>query len=257
MPSEQIQELIAGYVLGDLEPDEANAFEQLLTTDPAIAHEVAQVQQALELSYNPTPVEPPAHLRMAIVQAATQDVSTTSAATPAANPSATNTMPLRSRTVQWNRWLGVAAAGLIAVLGVNNLRLWQTVKVLEERQQQYETLTYSLQSLVNAQNASVTITVDPNTLQASLAVANLPPPPPGKVYAIWTLPQQGTPFTTDDKGAILTGTFEVDAEGNIDYRILVPPVFRTVDLVDKVAISLEDAEAPQQHQGTPIMITDL
>ena len=48
--SEHLQLLIAGYVLGDLDLNEATEFEQILTADPAIAAEVAQMQQALELS---------------------------------------------------------------------------------------------------------------------------------------------------------------------------------------------------------------
>jgi anti-sigma factor RsiW len=67
--SEHLQLMIAGYVLGDLDPDEAVEFEQLLATDPAIAAEVAQMQNALETAYAPVEISPPSHLRSAIMAA--------------------------------------------------------------------------------------------------------------------------------------------------------------------------------------------
>lgn len=59
MPSEQLQLLIAGYVLGDLSSEEVEEFEQLLANDSAIADEVARMQKALEISYAPPEVAPP------------------------------------------------------------------------------------------------------------------------------------------------------------------------------------------------------
>ena len=44
-PSEHIQELLAGYVLGDLSPEEAEELKQLLDRDPTIADEVNQLQE--------------------------------------------------------------------------------------------------------------------------------------------------------------------------------------------------------------------
>lgn len=69
MSSEHLQLLIAGYVLGDLEADEAAEFEQLLSEHPAIADEVTQMQKALELSFDLPDVDSPAHLRSAVLDA--------------------------------------------------------------------------------------------------------------------------------------------------------------------------------------------
>jgi anti-sigma factor RsiW len=67
VPSEQ-QLLMAGYILGDLSPEEAVAFEQLLATDPSLMQELAQLQQALDLAYG-VEVQPPPHLRTSILKA--------------------------------------------------------------------------------------------------------------------------------------------------------------------------------------------
>jgi hypothetical protein len=65
------------------------------------------------------------------------------------------------------------------------------------------------------------------------------------------------PFTTDSKQAILTEVFQVDSEGTVSKTISVPQVYRSSDVVAKVAVTIEDANSPQAHIGTPIMITKL
>ncbi|MBE9190053.1 anti-sigma factor [Gloeocapsopsis crepidinum LEGE 06123] len=240
MPSEQLQLLIAGYVLGDLSPEEIEEFEQLLANDPAIAQEVAQMQKALEISYAPPEVAPPSHLRAAILEANKQQDK-----------------PLRpqsQRSFSWIQAMGVAAAVLVAALGISNYRLWQTLHALQTEVQQTEPLTFVLQAQDPNVSASATLTVDPSTLEAELNAQNLPTLPPGKVYALWTVLQQGAPFTTDDKDAVLTAVFAVDANGNASENIEVPQVYRNKALVTAVAITVEDASAPQRHEGAPVLI---
>lgn len=232
MPSEHIQFLVAGYVLGDLDADEATELERLMQHDPAIAQEVAQMQIALERSYGSPEAQPPAQLRAAILEAAT---------------------PRKLRSLPLSRALNVAAAVLIIALGFNNYRLWQ---LLQTSQAQVATLTYSLRA-TSTNQATATLAVDPKTLNASLQVNGLPPLPEGKVYALWTVVEPNAPFTVDAKGAILTQAFTVNAQGNVEQKISVPPVFRSQTLVTKVAITVEDATAPQKHEGSPILITSL
>ncbi|MBI4783419.1 MAG: anti-sigma factor [Oscillatoriophycideae cyanobacterium NC_groundwater_1537_Pr4_S-0.65um_50_18] len=250
--SEHLQLMIAGYVLGDLDPNEATEFEQILTADPAIAAEVAQMQQALELSYASPEVKPPSHLRSAIMaaQVATQD------ATSQHRPRAAQ----KARLFPWGRAMGVAAAVLIVALGINNYQLRQALQAAESQPQPMPTsgsLTYVLERTAALDRASATVVVNPNTLKANLTIRNLPPLPPGKVYVLWTVLKQGAPFTTDQKEAILTKVLNVDAEGSISQSIAVPVVYQSKELVSRVAITVEDAAAPQQHEGTPVMITSL
>ena len=95
MPSEQLQLLIAGYVLGDLSPEEVEEFEQLQANNPAIADEVAQMQKALEISYAPPEVMPPPHLRSNLLEANVHLANSSSSLRPAIKP--------RSRSFSW-RW---------------------------------------------------------------------------------------------------------------------------------------------------------
>jgi len=250
MPSEQVQLLIAGYVLGELEPEEAAEFEQLLQRDPAIAQEIAQMQKALEVSHGIEEIPPPVHLREAILTAHAAEQR------PPIQPAP---VPPRRRPQpsSWGRWAGVAAAALIVGLGITNYRLWRRVQTLEATTPPTSVVTYSLTGSQPNQAASVSLTVNPNTLEAELLAQNLPPLPPGKVYALWTVLPENAPVTVDDKSAVLTETFSVDPSGKVVRRFTVPPIYRSQELIQRVAISVEDAAAPQAHRGTPILSTKL
>ena len=231
MTSEQLQLLIAGYVLGDLSSFEAKEFEQLLATNPAIVREVAAMQQALELSYAPAEVSPPRKLRSATM-AAYQ-------ATPSPRPVASVarlSLPVRT--------IGAFAAALIVALGFSNYHLWRSLQVMQV--QQSEILTYSLQPK-NASLSSATVEVNSNKLEARLKAENLPALPPDKVYVLWTVVKKGAPFTTDNKNAILTEVFGVDAKGNVSKQITIPVAYRTKNAISVIAITTQDT-AMQERQ---------
>ncbi|MDX2239497.1 MAG: anti-sigma factor [Leptolyngbyaceae cyanobacterium bins.302] len=252
MPSEELQLLIAGYVLGDLNPEEAAEFERTLAQNPAIAAEVAEMQSTLETVYAPPELTPPPGLRSRILDAAQTE----------AIPSAlgiNNVVSLHQseRRFSARTLLELAAAAVIVALGITNYRLSQALQLSQAETEKYAALTYQLQATQGNSSASAKVVVDPNTLEGTIAVQNLPPLPPGKVYVLWTVLEPSAPFTTDDKDAILTQAFEVDDRGNFTQSIIVPQAFRAKDLVTKVAVTMEDAIAPQKHTGSPIMVAKL
>ncbi|MBD3884871.1 anti-sigma factor [Phormidium tenue FACHB-886] len=258
MLPEHLQLLIAGYVLGDLDDVEAADFEQLLATEPAIAEEVAQVQKALELTYDPPKVEPPAHLRDAILAAYAHESVAAQQSTPQKLSVAAGA---NKKPFPWGKLLGAAAAAAIAALGISNYRLWQTLQAIQtqptEAEQSDDSIAYTLQATAPANAASASVLVNPSRLEATLDVENLPALPPGKVYVLWTVLKQNAPFTADSKEAILTEVFTVDAQGNRLRTIAVPDVYRSREWVAKLAVTVEDAAAPQKHTGKPILITQL
>jgi hypothetical protein len=222
MNSERLQLLIAGYVLGNLDADEAAEFEQIVINDPAIAEEVSQMQSALEESFGVSDIPPPADLRSAILSA---DQPSERSAIPISSATSKNQS---RRSLPWNRIIHVAAAVTIVALGISNYRLWRTLQA--------------------------SVAVAPDRLKAVLTVQNLPPLPPGKVYVLWTVVRKDAPVTRDAKSAILTEVFNVDAQGNISQVIGVPEVFRSANLVSNMAVTIEEAIAPEQHQGKPVLI---
>jgi anti-sigma-K factor RskA len=244
MTSEHLQLLIAGYVLGNLDADEAAEFEQIALHDPAIAEEVSQLQSVLEESFGASEVSPPAHLRSAIL----------GAEQPSKRPSSPVMPHSNRRSFSWNHIIHVAAAVIIVGLGISNYRFWQALQTAQTETQRSAAVVYSLQATSANNIASATVAVDPDRLEAVLSVQNLPPLPPGKVYVLWTVVRKDAPVTRDAKSAILTEVFRVDAQGSISKVIGVPEVFRSADLVSTMAVTVEDAIAPEKHQGKPVLI---
>lgn len=248
MPSEELQLLIAGYVLGDLSPEEATEFEQLLAQDPAIAVEVAHMQAALETTYATVEMPPPPELRSRILAAAQPAPS---------QPRNIINLHKASQFVSPRSLVEIAAAALIVALGINNYRLSQALQISQAETQKYAALTYQLQATQANSPAAAKVVVDPNTLKGTIVVQNLPPLPPGKVYVLWTVLAPAAPFTTDAKDAILTQAFEVDERGSSVQEIVAPAAFRSQEFITKVAVTMENATAPQKHVGKPIMVAKL
>ena len=260
MSSEELQQLIAGYVLYDLSPEEAATLEQLMATNPAIAQEVDRLQQSLELAYAPAAVQPPDSLRAAVLRAAAATTQPAQAATglsvvpPTAAPSS---QPGRRRG--WLAGLGAVAALLILGLGISNILLWRALQATRNQMQATDVLTVSLAPAEgsSAASASAMVRLDLDNLEATLNVENLPPLPEGQVYVLWTVLQPDAPFTTDDKNAILTEVFTAENPVDGGVAVALPGVYRDLDWVKALAITVEAADSPQQHRSSPILIETL
>lgn len=258
---EDLQLLIAGYVLCDLSAEEADILEQLMADDPAIAAEVAKMQQVLEITYAPPEVAPPSHLRSTIL-AAHQTADPTPASSPLTIAPPQLAQPSMERphlTVlpRWVKGLGAIAAAAIVGLSLSNYLLWRSLQAAQRPMPAAEALTVSLQPTEAASDASVQVTIDPASLEGRLQVENLPPLPPGQVYVLWTVLEPNAPFTVDQKGAILTQVFTVDDQGQQVETLTVPVVYRDRQWVRAIAITVEDADAPQQHVSNPLLIQPL
>ncbi len=254
IPLEQLELLIAGYVLGDLDSEEAAEFERLLIEHPTLVAEVSRMQTALELAYAPPELAPPAHLRTKILEAnhqANHDINQ-----PRPHPAS----PPKRSSIPWKRMSGAIAAVLIVALSINNYRLWRALQTIRIERSELETLVYALSGTEpetrTDRSLTASVVVDPNTLEATLRAENLPPLPPDQVYVLWTVLRQDAPFTVDDKAAILTEVFKVNDQGEITQTVPVPRVYRSIQFIDKLAITREDATSPQRHEGDPILISE-
>ncbi|PZV10132.1 MAG: hypothetical protein DCF32_00585 [Leptolyngbya sp.] len=253
--SEQLQYLLAGYVLYDLSREESATLADLLAVNPDLQQDIDQLQQMLEMAYGDDPISPPAHLRMALLQAAKSAESGDEVGSaPVAIPVST----LGRRPRRWGNLWGAAAATLIAGLSLSNLMLWRSLQ-LERASQPHETLTVALGAPEGgAAVGQAQVVIDPNNLAGSLTVANLPPLEPGSVYVLWTVVDPSATATVDQKNAILTTVFTVDEQGQVSQPIDLPPVYRRDrSLVRAVAITKESAAAPQAHLSPPLLIQRL
>lgn len=250
---DELQLLIAGYVLNDLSSEEAAIMEQLLE-DPEVVQAIEQMQQTLETVYAPPEVQPSPQLRAAVMRVFEAEM------TAAKIPHRVAPLAPAAPVVWlpgWVKALGIAKAILIVALSISNFILWRSLQA-QQAQVQPEALVFSLQPTdALSAPAEVVVKINPDTLQGTLNVKNLPPLEPGKVYVLWTVVAPNAPFTTDAKNAILTQVFTAEEQGNQSQQLILPRVFQNPDLVKAVAVTVEDATAPQQHNSSPILIQRL
>ena len=145
----------------------------------------------------------------------------------------------------------------IALLGFNNYRLWRIAKTVDPADvaTTLDRRTYLLRGEDVSKTAEAKLIVDSQGSNATLTANNLPSLPPEKAYALWTVVGKDVPYTTDEKGAILTAVFQVNEEGNFIREIAVPQPHLEPETIQKMAITVEDASAPQAHTGSIFIST--
>ena len=138
---QHISELTAGYVLGDLTPEEAEIFQQRLTNHPELTAEVARLQEALGLiAYGLPETSPPSHLRSSILATAAANLE-------ASAPPRFSTLSLRLRPFRlFTPWIASGAVAVLAIaLGLENNRLRQQTQTLQAQLAQQERTIAGLQ----------------------------------------------------------------------------------------------------------------
>jgi anti-sigma-K factor RskA len=253
LPSECEQLLITGYVLGNLSPVEAALFEEIVAENPEILEKVAEFQETLELAYAPPEIAPPPQLRAKILNEASQKNVATKTSVRDRFSSVLN---VSGSPIFWGKVLGGLTVLTISALGITNYYLWQSLQQAKSENRAIDTVVYTLKSIKQKDFGVVTLMVDSNRLEATLNIKNLSSLPSGKVYALWTVVGKDAPYTTDEKGAILTATFQVNANGTFSQKIALPPLYRTNRAIDKLAVTIESASAPQTHQGSILFVTE-
>ena len=254
LPTECEQLLISGYVLGNLSSAEALLFEEMLQANPELNEQVIAMQQALDLAYAPPEIAPPSALRDRILATADAQKTNVDASSEAASIARNDRAESTQRqSGMVGKILGAIALTIIAILGIVNYRLWQTTRIATPNLE-VEKNTY----LLRGEDLPLTTTVELVTqgnLNATLTANNLPPLPSDKAYALWTVVGKDVPYTTDEKGAILTAVFQVDESGNFTREIAVPQPHLEPKTIQKIAVTVEDVSAPQAHTGSILLST--
>lgn len=254
LPTECQQLLISGYVLGNLSTAEALLFNEMLKENPELVDQIEVMQTAFDEAYTPVEIAPPPQLRDRILTAAR--AQTTDIRGASNSVAETDEVPSRLSRI---RVIVAALLGIIAISSITNYRLWQIVRVANEKSETEniagDRKFYLLGSEDLSQEISAELAVDPQGQNGTLKANNLPVLPSNQVYALWTVVGNDVPYTTDDKGAILTAVFQVDAAGNFSQEIAVPQPHLEPRTIKKIAITVEDIAAPQAHEGSIFIST--
>ncbi|NJR15516.1 MAG: anti-sigma factor [Calothrix sp. CSU_2_0] len=206
--SEYIKNLAAGFVVDDLSPEEAEEFRLLLDEHPELIAEIEDLQEVLrQIVDGFIEVEPPADLLGKIISQA--EVMTTQQSNINDIPiQQQNNLTIPKKSPRWTKIAGSIAALFVVVLGVDNYRLRQSLSVVTTDNQKLrqdfaqaqdvknllqnsQTRLFTFEA-VNSKNnipdnASGSIVINPQKQKAVMVFQNLPAPPPGNVYLLWTI----------------------------------------------------------------------
>lgn len=142
-------DLVAGYILDNLSPEEADRLNQALTETPTLHAEIASFGEAFSLlPYDRPIVEPSPHLKSKILSAAQLSIRQPIVTATSLKPS--NVVSIASaKRRHWKRWIPAISTGIAAVavtaLGLNQLQF--------SRQSQQ---TVALQQQLDATNTELT-----------------------------------------------------------------------------------------------------
>ena len=252
---ERLEELIAGYVLGNLNPEEVEELTRLLTENPELAKEVVCLQEVLEvIPYALPDIVPPPHLYSEIQEA----VTTANKALPTPNVSGKyNSLPqekLKHFPIRWSLMFGSVAALLAVAVGLDNYRLRQQITTLEAqvvRQkdviamlQQPNTHLVSLKGMAQASAASGSIVITPGEPKAVLILKNLPVLPSGQFYQLWSV-------TNNEK--IAWEQFNTNDRGTVFVKLSMP----TNGEVTTLVVTVEASPLPRNPAGPMVMTGSL
>jgi anti-sigma-K factor RskA len=166
-------DLVAGYILDDLSPEEADRLNQALAETPDLHREIAAFGEAFSLiPYDMRLLEPSANLKAKILSAASQSIPDTSCETPQSN---VVPMPRRS----WKRWMPAISTGIaaiaVAALGLSQVQLRQQSQQSIALQQRLEGELTILRSELKANQRTIALLSQPDTQMYALAGATSTP----------------------------------------------------------------------------------
>lgn len=246
---ERLEELMAGYVLGNLTSEEAEELQQQLTEHPQLSTEIDRLQEVLELiPYALPAVEPPPHLRSAILETASRD------RTLFKNRNTSSQKRVSNRPFLWSSVLGSVAAILALAFGLDNYHLRQQITTTQAqiaRQkdvismlQQPNTHLVSLKGMDRAAAASGSIVVTPGEPKAVLILQNLPVLPKGQFYQLWSV-------VNGEK--IPWEQFAANERGAVFVKLSLPSHSELTTLV----VTLEASPSPKNSTGPMVMTSQL
>jgi anti-sigma-K factor RskA len=238
---ENIQELLAGYVLGDLTPQEAEEVRQLLETHPEMNNEVDRLQEVLAtIPYSLPEVMPSVSLKSSILAATSQPE-----------------IELSVKPKQWKllSLLGTSILALSALFFAwNNYHLRQQVASLQNQLaqqkdaiamlQESQTKLVSLKGMKDSSNAYGKAIITPGHPEAILLMQNLPVLPSGKSYQLWCV--------VNGK-KIASGNFNSNTQG----KVFVKVPFSVTSEISALAVTVEVSPNPPTPTGPMVMTSSL
>jgi anti-sigma-K factor RskA len=225
------EELAVQYVLGELRPDEAAAFERRLGDDDALAAEVHRLRRVLGLVPFATATEPPPELRARILAAA-------EARARAGRPGS-----VKPRRVVWSRFVAAVAAALALAFGVDSWRAHRELDLQRELAQTLLEPNLVHRFALAGGGAYGKVALDMDAKKGAVVLKNVPPLPIGQIYRLWA--QVG------DK-SVFCGDFRAAPDGAVQAQFAVPVESYTAP-IRGLFVTVEPAGSPGEPRGRRVM----
>jgi hypothetical protein len=232
---EYLNELAAGYVVGDLDPEEAVEFQLRLVENPELAKQVTDLQEVMrQVLSSFHSVEPPEHLRISILKA----IDIPSHSTPV----------FKLSCLPWRKIGGSVAALLALALSLNNYCLqqdFQLAKNVTTLLQSPQTRLFSLTGTDIANTASGNIVMNTGEQKIVIFIHNLPAPPQGHIYRLWAIV---------DNNKVPCGQLRFSPQGIVLDKLPVPSAL--YEEMSGLIVTLESSKAKPEPMG-PVVMTSI
>ena len=233
-------ELLAGYVLGDLSPEEIVKVKEHLAQNPELRTEIANLETTLSLLPLSLPQTTPSKsIRENILQSA--QVSLIS------SPS----LPIGKKPQIWILLIVGLGAMAMTVIGFTNYRLQQKLAVAETELSSYKDAIallrkpnnrlLAIKSMKDQQQSSGSLLIAPQEQTAMLSLQNISPLPQGKVYRMWA-------FVDGKK--VACAEFIPNQEGKVFLKLPLENWANTTT----IAVTIEPSAETPEPTGETVMM---
>jgi len=252
------EELLAGYVLGDLTTEEVTEMQQLIIDHPEIIQEIDRLQETLALlPLSLNAAHPSPNLRDRIAAAAipvAENVTNADPLDPLANPLVSETKPAPRRRNLW-KLLGIGLGSISAIaivgLGFDNYQMRQQIATNQIELQKYKQAIALLQASDNRMislkgmgaipAATGSVMIAPMEKTAMINIQNLMPIPQENSYRLWAI--------VDGK-KIDCAQFRPDAQGKVFLKV---PLGSALKQSNTLIITIEPNKDMPEPTGEMVM----
>ena len=245
------QELMAGYVLGNLTPEEAEELQLLLAAHPELGEEMHSLQDVLAaMPYALPEVQPAAAVRSRILADAQNQT--------AQHQAQHQPVPIRQRDRRQSMilWSGSVAAVLAVAMGLDNLNLRQQLSTTQAKissqkdlivmLQAPQTKLVTLKGMDQLSKAAGNVVITPGEAGAIVVLQDLPSLPAGQTYNLWAVA---------NGQKVSAGNFIANPQGRVFVK--VPLTSATSDRVTNLVVTIEASPTPLSPQGPMVMTSSL
>jgi hypothetical protein len=242
--SDELQELAAGYILDNLDEAEMMDLERLMQENSALREELKGLEEVMGiLAYDVPVMQPPAHLRDRILQAAkisTSEVSSTETVKTLSHP--------------WRNIITILAILSTLILAIDNLRLRQQFSIAQKQElervasllQQPKSRLVALTGEQEGSQSAGTLLFTPGKWEeVVLSLKDLPPLPPGEIYRLW--------LKLDNNQSIFCGEFNTNKKGSVFIRLNPPELPPKGVKATELFVTINQANSPLDSTDKKIM----